>query len=197
VPESGGIGTAGSLRIWTFEGRRSRFRAAANHYWNLNRYSTGRNQLLGSIVNIQIWSIVQSDHLFYIANANRQKRKPRQASTLDSPYLSAALQNVSRLVPIAMKWAVRYGKPYSAKTATFWSEELGAMVNQPLPRNRLLDLSAERADRNDESQDENKVVQEIAKSVPLKLDGRWYEPDSAICVSHLNLHTGSPPTLVI
>jgi len=50
----------------------------------------------------------------------------------DSPYLSAALQNVSRLVAIAMKWAVRYGKPYSAKTATFWSQELGAMVNQAL-----------------------------------------------------------------
>jgi hypothetical protein len=42
----------------------------------------------------------------------------------DSPYLSAALQNVSRLVPIAMKWAVRYGKPYSAKTATIWSQDL-------------------------------------------------------------------------
>jgi hypothetical protein len=56
------------------------------------------------------------------------------------------------------------------------------------------DLSIERADRNDETQDEGKVVQEIAKSVRLKLDGRWYEPDSAICISHLNVHTGSPPT---
>src|ERR1700693_4701649 len=50
----------------------------------------------------------------------------------DSPYLSAALQNVSRLVPIALKWAVLYGNPCSAKTATFWSQELGAMVNQAL-----------------------------------------------------------------
>jgi hypothetical protein len=50
----------------------------------------------------------------------------------DSPYLSAALQNVSRLVPIALKWAVRYGNPYSVKTAAFWSLELGAMVNQAL-----------------------------------------------------------------
>jgi hypothetical protein len=50
----------------------------------------------------------------------------------DSAYLSAALQNVSRLVPIAMKWAVLYGNPCSAKTATFWSQELGAMVNQAL-----------------------------------------------------------------
>ena len=50
---------AGALSIGAFErGRwrlrrtRGRFRADAGHYWNLNRYSTGRNQLLGSIVSI-------------------------------------------------------------------------------------------------------------------------------------------------
>lgn len=40
------------------------FRANAAHYWNLNRYSTGRNQLLGSIVSIQMWSIVQGGYPF-------------------------------------------------------------------------------------------------------------------------------------
>src|SRR5216684_2089351 len=48
---------------------------------NLNRYSTGRNQLLGSIVSIQMWSIVQRDYPFYIANANGSKRKLRPTST--------------------------------------------------------------------------------------------------------------------
>jgi hypothetical protein len=49
---SAGVETAGSLRIETFEGKPLAFRANAGHYWNLNRYSTGSNELQGSIVSI-------------------------------------------------------------------------------------------------------------------------------------------------
>src|SRR5229473_6105472 len=50
----------------------------------------------------------------------------------DSPYLSAALQNVSRFVPTAFKWAVQHGNPYSTETATYWTPELAAMAKQAL-----------------------------------------------------------------
>jgi len=50
----------------------------------------------------------------------------------DSPYLSAAMQNVSRFVPTVFKWAVQHGKPNSAETATYWTPELAAMAKQAL-----------------------------------------------------------------
>src|SRR6202162_6600753 len=48
--------------IFEKETRRKRlaFGADAGHYWNLNRYSTGRHKLQGSIVSIQRWSIAQN-----------------------------------------------------------------------------------------------------------------------------------------
>ena len=60
------------------------FRADAGHCWNLNRYSTGRNQLLGSIVSIQMWSTVHKGYPFYI-DANGSKRKPRQTTHAKHP----------------------------------------------------------------------------------------------------------------
>ena len=50
----------------------------------------------------------------------------------DSPHLSAALRNLSNFVPIAMKWAVEHGRPYSSSADLGWTPQLSATVNEAL-----------------------------------------------------------------
>lgn len=46
--------------------------------------------------------------------------------------LSATLQNVSRFVPIALKWANRNGKPHSSLATTRWTPGVAAKVEEAL-----------------------------------------------------------------
>jgi hypothetical protein len=46
--------------------------------------------------------------------------------------LSATLQNVSRFVPVAMKWTTKHGKPPSALATRRWTPGLAAKVEQAL-----------------------------------------------------------------
>jgi hypothetical protein len=50
----------------------------------------------------------------------------------DSPQLSATLINLSRLVPIAMKWAREHGQPDSSSADLSWTPQLDATVNEAL-----------------------------------------------------------------
>lgn len=46
--------------------------------------------------------------------------------------LDAALLNISRFVPVAMKWAFDYGKPTSKLATRHWTPNLASEVNQAL-----------------------------------------------------------------
>ncbi|MEK7995406.1 MAG: hypothetical protein AAB403_16520 [Planctomycetota bacterium] len=46
--------------------------------------------------------------------------------------LSATLQNVSRFVPVAMKWAIKHGKPPSTLATRRWTPGLAAKVEEAL-----------------------------------------------------------------
>ena len=84
------------------------FRADAGHYWNLNRYSTGRNQLLGSIVSLIPWlrrnynvtrdpqrvTIGPSRQQSGLADSKRRSRRSR--SRFPQPDLHTARQYFSQ-----------------------------------------------------------------------------------------------------
>src|SRR5438128_80383 len=53
----------------------------------------------------------------------------RGDNTLD---LSATLQNVSRFVPVAIKWAINHGKPPAASVERRWTPELAATAVEAL-----------------------------------------------------------------
>lgn len=50
----------------------------------------------------------------------------------NTPDLSATLQNVSRFVPVAIKWAINYGKPPAAHVERRWTPELAAKAEEAL-----------------------------------------------------------------
>jgi len=50
----------------------------------------------------------------------------------NTPDLSATLQNVSRFVPVAIKWALNHGRPPAAPTERRWTRELAAKTEETL-----------------------------------------------------------------
>src|ERR1019366_2993992 len=50
----------------------------------------------------------------------------------NTPDLSATLQNVSRLLSTAMKWAYSHGKPHSTLATRRWTSGLAAKVDEAL-----------------------------------------------------------------
>ena len=90
VLRSDGILIAGSLPIETFEGSRSRFWADAGHYRNLNRYSTGSNELRGSIVSIPNVEHRPEEYPFCIVNANGRRERLYQQARVASAVRAAS-----------------------------------------------------------------------------------------------------------
>jgi hypothetical protein len=50
----------------------------------------------------------------------------------NTPHLDAALLNLSRFIPVAMKWAIQHGRPASTLAGLRWTESLATKVNEAL-----------------------------------------------------------------
>ena len=50
----------------------------------------------------------------------------------NAPHLSATLLNVSRVVPVAIKWATKHGKPPAAPAGRRWTADLAAKADEAL-----------------------------------------------------------------
>jgi hypothetical protein len=78
--------------------------------------------LLQYPVNVATWAL--------LATAAQKVEQEIEAWSQDSFQVSAALRNLSSLVPIAMTWARDYGQPCSLKEDLDWAPKLGAAAEE-------------------------------------------------------------------
>jgi len=74
--------------------------------------------------NIAIWSL--------LAGGIKLVEQEIAARGDNTPHLDAALLNLSRYIPIAMKWSVEHGRPVSKLANRRWSSALLARVDEGL-----------------------------------------------------------------
>ena len=75
--------------------------------------------------NLAVWALLTGG----IQIVEREQAALRSSNTF---HLTAALQNLGRLLAIAVKWSFRRAQPSAARLPTDWSHELNAAVDQAL-----------------------------------------------------------------
>ena len=80
--------------------------------------------LLQTPSNLAVWALL-------VGAVQMIEREIKEWSD-DSPHLSAALRNLSNFVPIAMRWAIEHGRPYSSSAGLSWTPQLNATVKEAL-----------------------------------------------------------------
>src|SRR5258708_25109616 len=84
--------------------------------------------------NIAVWSL--------LVGSIKLVEQEIAARGDNTPHLDAALLNLSRYIPIAMKWSVEHGRPVSKLANRRWSSALLARVDEGLAtaHNHIPDL---------------------------------------------------------
>lgn len=75
--------------------------------------------------NIAMWALLTGG----IRAVEREQAAPRGSNTL---HFDAMLGNLSRLLAVAVKWAIRHGQPVSGPLSKRWTGELSAAVDQAI-----------------------------------------------------------------
>lgn len=81
-------------------------------------------QILASPSNVAIWALL---------TGGIEKVEHEQAARgSNTPHFDAMLSNLSRLLAIAVKWAIRHGRPEISPLTRSWTHALSAAVNETL-----------------------------------------------------------------
>jgi hypothetical protein len=75
--------------------------------------------------NVAIWAL--------LTGGIRAVEREQAARTSNTPHFGPMMINISRALPIAVKWAMRYGQPAETPLNRRWSGELSAAVDEALP----------------------------------------------------------------
>lgn len=82
-------------------------------------------QIVGSPANVAVWALLVGG----IGIVEREQA----ARGSNTPHFDAMLGNLSRLLAIAVKWAIRHGQPVVAPMVTRWTPALSAAGLDPIP----------------------------------------------------------------
>jgi hypothetical protein len=82
-------------------------------------------RIIGNPCDVAVWAMLTGG----ISVVEREQA----ARGSNTPHFDAMLANLSRLLPIAVKWAVGHGQPAAPPLQTNWTHELAAAVEQAIP----------------------------------------------------------------
>lgn len=82
-------------------------------------------QIMQKPSNLAAWALLTGG----IAVVEREQT----ARDSNTPHFDAMLGNLSRLLAIGVKWALRHGQPAPGRLDRTWSHELAAAVDQAMP----------------------------------------------------------------